>query len=41
MAKDKGPTDYRNSATGRFVTENYANRHPRTTEGEHNRPPKK
>lgn len=42
---DKGPTDYRNSSTGRFTTQEYARKHPGGTEGEHNRkptpPPKK
>lgn len=38
----KGPKDYRDSGTGRFVPEGYAKKHPGTTEGEHNRkPPKK
>lgn len=26
---------YRSSETGRFVTENYAKKHPKTTEKEH------
>jgi hypothetical protein len=39
MAKSKGPADYRNSGNGRFVTEDYAKKHPKTTEKEHNRPP--
>lgn len=39
MSKPKGPADYRSSVTGRFVTERYAQTHPRTTEKEHNRPP--
>jgi hypothetical protein len=39
---NKGPTDFRNSKDGKFVTEGYAKKHPATTEGEHNRkPPKK
>lgn len=37
--KDKGPADFRNSDTGRFVKEDYAKKHPSTTEKEHNRPP--
>lgn len=37
----KGPTDFRSSGSGRFVTEGYAKKHPKTTEGEHNRPPPK
>jgi len=36
--KPSGPTDYRDSGTGRFVPPGYAERHPKTTEGEHNRP---
>lgn len=39
MNKSKGPADYRSSESGRFVTERYAEKHPRTTEKEHNRPP--
>ena len=39
--KDKGPADYRNSENGRFVKEDYAKAHPKTTEKEHNRPPPK
>jgi hypothetical protein len=38
MTSKKGPPDYRDSGTGKFVTERYAQRHPRTTEKEHNRP---
>ena len=38
MGKSKGPADYRNSETGRFVKEQYAKTHPKTTEKEHNRP---
>lgn len=38
MSKAKGPADYRSSETGRFVREGYAERHPRTTQKEHNRP---
>lgn len=41
MAKDKGPPDYRHSGTGRFVKPGYADKHPGTTEKEHNRPPPK
>ncbi len=41
MAKDKGPPSYRDSGTGQFVTEKYADKHPKTTEKEHNRPPPK
>ena len=39
MSTKKGPPDYRSSETGRFVTERYAEKHPRTTEKEHNRSP--
>jgi len=38
MASKKGPPSYRNSGTGKFVTERYADRYPKTTEKEHNRP---
>jgi hypothetical protein len=38
MASKKGPPNYRDSGTGKFVTERYAERHPKTTEQEHNRP---
>ncbi|WHZ20474.1 MAG: hypothetical protein OJF55_002623 [Rhodanobacteraceae bacterium] len=41
MASKKGPPNYRDSGSGKFVTEQYAKRHPRTTEEEHNRPPHK
>jgi hypothetical protein len=41
MSKPKGPADHRSSETGRFVTERYADKHPRTTQTEHNRPPPK
>jgi hypothetical protein len=41
MSKEKGPPDYRNSENGRFVKEQFAKTHPKTTEKEHNRPPKK
>lgn len=36
MSKGKVPTQdaHRSSETGRFVTERYADRHPRTTEHE-------
>lgn len=36
MSNPKGPrkTVYRNSDDGRFVTERYANTHPKTTEKE-------
>lgn len=34
----KGPADFRSSETGRFVTERFAETHPRTTQKEHNRP---
>lgn len=36
MSRNKVPTQdaYRSSVTGRFVTERYAERHPRTTEHE-------
>jgi hypothetical protein len=36
--KKPGPPDFRNSDTGRFVKEDYAKTHPKTTEKEHNRP---
>jgi hypothetical protein len=39
MATKKGPTDYRDSGTGKFVPKDYADKHPKTTEGEHNRKP--
>ena len=32
---------YRSAETGRFVKENFAKTHPKTTEKEHNRPPPK
>lgn len=38
MASKKGPPNYRNSGTGKFVTERYAEKHPQNTEKEHNRP---
>jgi hypothetical protein len=38
VTKDKGPADFRSATTGRFVKESYANKHPNTTEKEHNRP---
>jgi len=41
MASKKGPPNYRDSKKGTFVTEQYAKRHPATTETEHNRPPPK
>ena len=34
MAKKKSHTGYRSSETGQFVTEEYAKRHPRTTQRE-------
>jgi hypothetical protein len=37
----KGPTDYRDSGTGKFVTPGTAKSNPKGTEGEHNRPPPK
>ncbi|WP_312002769.1 hypothetical protein [Stenotrophomonas sepilia] len=39
MSSKKGPADFRSSETGRFVTERFAENHPRTTQKEHNRPP--
>jgi hypothetical protein len=39
--KDKGPPDFRDSKSGHFVKEDYAKKHPDTTEKEHNRPPPK
>lgn len=38
MSSKKGPADFRSSETGRFVTERFADTHPRTTQKEHNRP---
>lgn len=42
MSKERVPTQdaYRNSVNGRFVTEQYADRHPRTTEHERIKHPK-
>jgi hypothetical protein len=39
MSNKKGPPDFRDAGTGKFVTEKYADKHPKTTEKEHNRPP--
>lgn len=39
MPNKKGPPDFRDAGTGKFVTEKYADKHPKTTEKEHNRPP--
>jgi hypothetical protein len=39
MAKGKGPPSFRDSGTGKFVTEKFAKNHPKTTEEEHNSPP--
>lgn len=39
MPDKKGSADFRNAGTGKFVTEEYADKHPKTTEKEHNRPP--
>jgi hypothetical protein len=39
--KPKGPADYRDSKDGQFVKKDYAQKHPATTEKEHNRPPAK
>jgi hypothetical protein len=41
MPKDKGPPTYRDSKTGEFVTKKFAEKHPNTTEKEHNSPPPK
>lgn len=41
MADKKGPADYRNAKNGKFVKKGYADKHPNTTEKEHNRPPAK
>ncbi|MBL0320170.1 MAG: multidrug transporter [Alphaproteobacteria bacterium] len=41
MTSKKGPPNYRSSVTGNFVTEDYAKKHPKTTQKEHNRPPSK
>jgi len=41
MSNKKGPPDYRSAKTGQFVKEDYAKKHPSTTEKEHNRPPSK
>jgi hypothetical protein len=40
MAKGKGPPSYRDSGSGEFVKKDYADKHPKTTEKEHNRPKK-
>jgi hypothetical protein len=42
MTKPKVPTQdaHRNSENGRFVTERYADRHPKTTEHERIKHPK-
>jgi hypothetical protein len=37
----KGPGDARSSKSGRFVTKDYAKKHPNSTETEHNRGKKK
>lgn len=39
MATSKGPPNFRDAGTGKFVTERFANQHQKTTEKEHNRPP--
>lgn len=39
--KQSTPPDFRSAKTGRFVTEDYAKRHPDTTVKERNPPPKK
>jgi hypothetical protein len=39
MPNRKGPADYRDAGTGKFVPPGYAKAHPKTTEKEHNRPP--
>ncbi|MGN6739607.1 hypothetical protein [Dyella sp.] len=41
MSSKKGPPNFRDSGSGKFVTEKYAKTHPKTTEEEHNRPPPK
>ena len=41
MSKKPDPPDYRSAKTGRFVTEDYAKRHPATTVKERNPPPRK
>ena len=42
MSNKKGPPNYRSAVDGKFVTKKYAEKHPRTTEKEHNKtPPKK
>lgn len=41
MTKKQSSTDFRSAKTGRFVTEEYAKRHPATTVKERNPPPKK
>jgi len=38
MSSKKGPPNFRDSGSGKFVTEKYAKTHPKTTEEEHNRP---
>jgi hypothetical protein len=36
----KGPGTSRDSGSGEFVTKKYAEKHPKTTETEHNKKPK-
>lgn len=36
----KGPPTYRDSKSGEYVKKAYAERHPDTTQKEHNKPPK-
>lgn len=37
MKSEKPPVDYRSAKTGQFVTKDFAEHHPATTVGEHNR----
>jgi hypothetical protein len=40
MTDKKGPGTARKSDDGRFTTKKYAEKHPKTTEIEHNKKPK-
>ena len=41
MSNAKGPADYRSAKTGRFVTQQFAEKHPATTVKEHHWPARK
>ncbi len=41
MANNKKRKAHRDSGTGRFVTEEYAKKHPKTTQSEQNPSPRK